>query len=117
MPSIARFKILWSILPGRAACNACWRVQMFLRAGQMAVLDKMRTELMHSSAVIVQRHLRGWMARRQYHRVRWAVFTIQVASLPSPLTSALLPSPEHTHSLEVVSRGDGVEAICYWSLA
>ena len=55
----------------------CW-AQMFLRAGQMAVLDKMRTELMHSSAVIVQRHLRGWLARQQYARVRWAVFTIQV---------------------------------------
>ncbi|KAK9844720.1 hypothetical protein WJX74_005896 [Apatococcus lobatus] len=51
--------------------------KMFLRAGQMAVLDKMRTELMHSSAVIVQRHLRGWLARQQYARIRWAVFTIQ----------------------------------------
>ena len=54
---------------------------MFLRAGQMAVLDKLRTELMRASAVIVQRHMRGFVARRQYARIRWAVFTIQVHTM------------------------------------
>ena len=70
--------------------------QMFLRAGQMAVLDKMRTELMHSSAVIVQRHLRGWLARQQYARVRWAVFTIQVHPR-FRINSLVLQSAAHGH--------------------
>lgn len=53
--------------------------QIFLRAGQMAKLNKMRTELMASSAVVLQRYARGFLARRRYQRVRRAIITLQVS--------------------------------------
>ena len=44
----------------------------------MAQLDKMRTELMASSAITLQRYVRGFLARRRYLRTRRAIVTLQV---------------------------------------
>ena len=44
----------------------------------MAQLDKLRTELMASSTVTLQRFVRGWLARKRYRRVRKAVVMLQV---------------------------------------
>ena len=50
----------------------------------MAVLDTMRTDIMHKAAVTIQRHVRGFMVQRQTQRTRRAVIKIQVpALLPS----------------------------------
>ena len=57
--------------------NAPARAQIFLRAGQMAALDKLRTDLLNASAVTLQRHARGFVLRRRYARVRRAVVTLQ----------------------------------------
>ena len=54
------------------------RTKVFLRAGQMAQLDKLRTELMGASATTIQRHVRGLLKRRQYQRVRRATVRLQV---------------------------------------
>ncbi len=51
--------------------------QIFLRAGQMAELDKIRTELLNRSAITLQRHARGFVKRSQYQRKRHAVITLQ----------------------------------------
>ena len=56
----------------------------------MAKLDKMRTEMMASSAVILQRHARGFIARRKYQRTRRAVISIQVTAASS-ITCHFLP--------------------------
>jgi myosin heavy subunit len=45
----------------------------------MAELDKIRTELLNRSAVILQRHARGFVARSKYQRQRQAVVTLQVS--------------------------------------
>jgi hypothetical protein len=55
--------------------------QIFLRAGQMAELDKIRTELLNRSAVILQRHVRGFVARSKYRRQRRAIVTLQVGPI------------------------------------
>lgn len=52
--------------------------KVFLRAGQMASLDKLRTELMNRCAITIQRHVQGFVKRRQYARTRNAVITVQV---------------------------------------
>ena len=52
-------------------------VQIFLRAGQMAELDKIRTELLNRSAVTLQRHARGFVKRSQYQRKRHAIVVLQ----------------------------------------
>ena len=74
------------------------KTKVFLRAGQMAQLDKLRTVLMHNSAVTIQRHVRGLLARHQYQRQLRAAIRLQVRphSLPSrnnrlaPLADAML---------------------------
>lgn len=53
-------------------------MQIFLRAGQMAELDKIRTELMNGSAITVQRFFRGYLARKDYVKRKQAVITLQV---------------------------------------
>ena len=60
-------------------CNGaewCY-VQIFLRAGQMAELDKIRTELLNRSAITLQRHARGFVKRSQYQRKRHAIVVLQ----------------------------------------
>ena len=54
--------------------------QIFLRAGQMAELDKIRTELLNRSAITLQRHARGFVKRSQYQRQRHAVIALQACS-------------------------------------
>ncbi|KAG2451764.1 hypothetical protein HYH02_003543 [Chlamydomonas schloesseri] len=53
--------------------------KVFMRAGQMAQLDKMRTDTLNSAAITIQRFARGALARRHYTAARSAVLTIQCA--------------------------------------
>lgn len=55
----------------------CGYAQIFLRAGQMAELDRIRTELLNNSAITLQRHARGFVKRSQYQRKRRAVVVLQ----------------------------------------
>ncbi|KAK9809830.1 hypothetical protein WJX72_000004 [[Myrmecia] bisecta] len=58
----------------------CGQTKLFLRAGQMAELDKARTDLMHTATVTIQRHVRGFLARHRYVRRRAAVLTLQAGA-------------------------------------
>ena len=64
------------------ACSdtECCLMQIFLRAGQMAELDKIRTELLNRSAITLQRHARGFVKRSQYQRKRYAIVVLQACS-------------------------------------
>lgn len=53
--------------------------KVFLRAGQMAVMDKLRTEKMNSAAVTVQRYTRGWLTRHQVARQKEQIRILQAA--------------------------------------
>jgi myosin-5 len=50
---------------------------VFLRAGQMAVLEKVRSETLGGAATTLQRIARGFLARRQYAKSREAVLLLQ----------------------------------------
>lgn len=52
--------------------------KVFLRAGQMAMLDKQRTEKLSKAATVMQRHARGWLARLHYKQDLLAVVRMQV---------------------------------------
>ncbi len=69
------------------------QTKVFLRAGQMASLDKLRTELMNRSAITIQRHVQGFIKRRQYARTRRAAITLQVRCVRSAC-SPCRPSSE-----------------------
>ena len=64
-------------VPRTSLADAPVHAQIFLRAGQMAALDKLRTDLLNASAVTLQRHVRGFVLRRRYARARRAAVTLQ----------------------------------------
>lgn len=53
-------------------------MQMFLRAGQMAELDKLRTEMMNRAAITIQRRMRGYLARSYFLKRKHSVIVLQV---------------------------------------
>ena len=50
---------------------------MFFRAGQVAYLEELRYRRLWAACTLLQRHLRGWLARRRFGRVRAAVLCLQ----------------------------------------
>lgn len=51
--------------------------RVFLRAGKMAELDKMRTEVLNTAAKTIQRCARAWMASLHFHNALRAIVAIQ----------------------------------------
>ena len=51
--------------------------RIFLKGGAMAVMDKRRQEKLNASAILIQKRIRGFLARRRFLRVRAAVVRIQ----------------------------------------
>ncbi|XP_063052542.1 unconventional myosin-Vc isoform X2 [Engraulis encrasicolus] len=54
------------------------RTKIFLRAGQVAYLEKLRLDRQRAACVTIQSHVRGWMQRRVFLRIRNAVLTLQM---------------------------------------
>lgn len=50
-----------------------------MRAGQMAQLDKLRTDTLNKAAITIQRYARGALARRRFVREQRAVVLLQAA--------------------------------------
>lgn len=53
------------------------KTKVFFRAGQVAVLERLRYERLRVAAVTIQCHAKGWLARIRYSRILWAAATIQ----------------------------------------
>ncbi|XP_035270697.1 unconventional myosin-Vb [Anguilla anguilla] len=53
------------------------RTQVFFRAGQVAVLEKLRGERLRRAGVVLQSRVRGWLARCRYRRARRAALVLQ----------------------------------------
>ncbi|KAM7410167.1 hypothetical protein PAMA_001558 [Pampus argenteus] len=53
------------------------KTKVFFRAGQVALLERLRAERLRVAAVIIQSGVRGWLARIRYSRICWATVTIQ----------------------------------------
>nr|XP_033477195.1 unconventional myosin-Vb [Epinephelus lanceolatus] len=53
------------------------KTKVFFRAGQVALLERLRAERLRVAAVIIQSRVRGWLARVRYTRICWAAVTIQ----------------------------------------
>ena len=51
--------------------------KVFLRAGQMAVLDKLRSEMMHKAATAIQKNVRRQIAQKSYDEVKEANLVMQ----------------------------------------
>lgn len=53
------------------------KTKVFFRAGQVALLERLRAERLCSAAVIIQSRVRGWLQRICYLRLQQAAITIQ----------------------------------------
>ncbi|XP_039984530.1 unconventional myosin-Vb [Xiphias gladius] len=53
------------------------KTKIFFRAGQVALLERLRAERLRGAAVIIQSRVRGWLSRIRYTRILWATVTIQ----------------------------------------
>lgn len=53
------------------------KTKVFFRAGQVALMERLRAERLRVAAVTIQSQIRGWLARIRYTRMLWAAVTIQ----------------------------------------
>ncbi|KAA0724673.1 Unconventional myosin-Vc [Triplophysa tibetana] len=53
------------------------RTKIFFRAGQVAYLEKLRSDHLRAACVTIQKHVRGWRQRRRFLHMREAAVTIQ----------------------------------------
>ncbi|NXW59659.1 MYO5B protein, partial [Eurystomus gularis] len=55
----------------------CGKSKVFFRAGQVAYLEELRYRRLRAACTLLQRHLRGWLARRRFQRARAAAVCLQ----------------------------------------
>ncbi|XP_047198990.1 unconventional myosin-Vb [Hippoglossus stenolepis] len=53
------------------------KTKVFFRAGQVALLERLRAERLREAAVVIQSRVRGWLSRIRFTRVLWATVIIQ----------------------------------------
>nr|XP_056721913.1 unconventional myosin-Vc [Euleptes europaea] len=53
------------------------RTKIFFRAGQVAYLEKLRSDKLRQACVVIQKNIRGWLQRKKFLHIRQAAITIQ----------------------------------------
>ena len=53
------------------------KTKIFFRAGQVAYLEKLRSSRLRACGVMIQKHVRAWIAHKRYQRVRKSVMLAQ----------------------------------------
>jgi len=53
------------------------KTKIFFRAGQVAYLEKLRSDKLRACSVVIQKIVRGWLAKRRYVKIRRAVLLLQ----------------------------------------
>ncbi|XP_069042124.1 unconventional myosin-Vb [Lepisosteus oculatus] len=53
------------------------KTKIFFRAGQVALLERLRAERLHTACVTIQSRVRGWLGRRRYGLICQATLTLQ----------------------------------------
>ncbi|XP_030598525.1 unconventional myosin-Vb isoform X2 [Archocentrus centrarchus] len=53
------------------------KTKIFFRAGQVAYLEKLRTDKFRSACIKIQKTVRGWLQRIRYRRIRKMAITLQ----------------------------------------
>uniref|UniRef100_A0A803V195 Myosin VC n=1 Tax=Ficedula albicollis TaxID=59894 RepID=A0A803V195_FICAL len=53
------------------------RTKIFFRAGQVAYLEKLRSDRLRQACILIQKRVRGWLQRRSFLSTRRAAITLQ----------------------------------------
>ena len=51
--------------------------KIFFRAGQVAYLEKLRSDRLRYCGVLIQKHIKGWLQRKRYARIQKSVKLVQ----------------------------------------
>ncbi len=51
--------------------------KLFFRAGQVAYMEKLRSERLRDCGIMIQKHVKGWLYRKQYKKIQAANLVIQ----------------------------------------
>ncbi|KAM6921654.1 unconventional myosin-Va [Xenentodon cancila] len=79
------------------------KTKVFFRAGQVALLERLRAERLRVAAVVIQSHVKGWLARIRYSRICWAAVTIQRYSRGT-LARRLAQTLRYTKAVLVIQK-------------
>ncbi|GAB6032023.1 myosin I [Chamberlinius hualienensis] len=53
------------------------KTKIFFRAGQVAYLEKLRSDKLKACGIMIQKYVRGWIQRRRYKQLRTSVINFQ----------------------------------------
>lgn len=53
------------------------KTKLFFRAGQVAYLEKLRSDKLKASCIMIQKHTRGWIQHKRYYNLRASTMTFQ----------------------------------------
>ncbi|KAM9313263.1 unconventional myosin-Vc [Gastrophryne carolinensis] len=53
------------------------RTKIFFRAGQVAYLEKLRSDKLRNACVMIQKNVRGWVQRKKFQRAKQAAIILQ----------------------------------------
>jgi len=53
------------------------KTKLFFRAGQVAYMEKLRSERLRDCGIMIQKHVKGWLYRKRYQRMQAASLTVQ----------------------------------------
>lgn len=53
------------------------KTKIFFQAGQVAYLEKLRTDKLKASGIMIQKHIRGWLARSRYVKIKKSALLMQ----------------------------------------
>ncbi|XP_072294230.1 LOW QUALITY PROTEIN: unconventional myosin-Vb [Eucyclogobius newberryi] len=79
------------------------KTKVFFRAGQVAVLERLRAERLRVATVIIQSWVRRWQARIHFHRTLRAILTIQRCTRGA-LARRLTMTMRYTHSALIIQK-------------
>ncbi|VDI30913.1 Hypothetical predicted protein, partial [Mytilus galloprovincialis] len=53
------------------------KTKIFFRAGQVAYLEKLRSDKLRSCGIMIQKHVKGWLERKRYRKITKSITLLQ----------------------------------------
>ncbi|XP_075753372.1 unconventional myosin-Vc isoform X2 [Pelodiscus sinensis] len=93
------------------------RTKIFFRAGQVAYLEKLRSDKLRQACIMIQKNVRGWSQRKKFLRIKQAAVTIQQyfrgqRTVRQAITATALKQAWAAITIQKYCRGYLVRKLC-----